>query len=272
MRLRNALAPYIYTEARAFYDTAVAPVHPLYYEAPRDAAVYALPVAEREFMHGDRLLAAPITTMLGGAGGALDWPVYLPAGAWSNWNGTAVYAGGAQAPPLAYGAGDIPLFVRGGILPLKTMASVAADFPDPLVWALFPGAAAGGYLLYEDDGNSEAYSGGEFVTTAANFTRAGGAAPSAVALTIAPAQAGEALPPGFPAARAHVLQLRGAAASGAPAAVAVGGAPLAPKAPGAPGAGWYMATAHSLAEAAGSLVIETGAQSSWAPTTISVSW
>ena len=47
MRLRNALGPYLYTEARRFFDTAVAPVHPLYYEAPQDATVYEQGVVER---------------------------------------------------------------------------------------------------------------------------------------------------------------------------------------------------------------------------------
>ena len=54
----------------------------------------------------------------------------------------------------SYSTADIPLFVRGcGPLPLKTLASVADVFPDPLVWAVWPGAgAAGSFTLYEDDG------------------------------------------------------------------------------------------------------------------------
>jgi alpha-glucosidase (family GH31 glycosyl hydrolase) len=66
--------------------------------------------------------------------------VYLPAGSWTNWNGTKTFAG-PVATSETYGLGDIPLFVRGGgLLALKTMASVAAH-ADPVVWAAWPGAA-----------------------------------------------------------------------------------------------------------------------------------
>ena len=40
MRLRNALKPYLYTSAHSFYETGVAPVHPLYYEFPADEQVH----------------------------------------------------------------------------------------------------------------------------------------------------------------------------------------------------------------------------------------
>jgi hypothetical protein len=44
------------------------------------------------------------------------------------------------------------------------------NFPDPLVWALFPGGGnTSRFTLYEDDGDSDAYQGGEFVTTAATL-------------------------------------------------------------------------------------------------------
>lgn len=70
MRLRNALGPYLYTEARAFYDTGVAAVHPLYYDFPLDAVLYgageaggAATVADSEYAFGSAILAAPITAM-----------------------------------------------------------------------------------------------------------------------------------------------------------------------------------------------------------------
>ena len=268
MRLRNALGPYLYTEARAFFDTAVAPVHPLYYEEPGNAALYAPEVVEREFMHGDRLLAAPITTMTGSPSGVLPWPLFLPSpggppGAlWASWNGTATYAAGAVEGVL-YGPGDIPLFVRGGLLPLKTMASVAGNFPDPLVWALFPGTPAGAYTLYEDDGDSDAYTGGEYVTLAASFV----ANASGVTFTAAPAAAAAALPQGFPNARGLVLQVRGPPR--APRLVTVNGAAL-PAAPEGVAPGWCIATEHSLAQPQGALVVSAGQLSSWAEAVVTV--
>lgn len=261
MRLRNALGPYLYTESRVFYDTGVAPVHPLYYDSPRDAAVYTAPVVEREFMFGDRVLAQPVTTMTGVVNGALTgWDTYLPGGTWSNWNGTRISSGPATISDVIYGLGDIPLFVRGGILPMKSMASVVGNFPDPLVWALFPGAATGVYTLYEDDGDSDAYRGGEFVSTPAAFATSA----SATTLTVSAAVAAGALPAGFPQERAHVVQLRGVAAAGrAVASVTANGVAVPPGA-GVPGWAIVGEADHTLAAPAGSLVVSAGSWSSWA--------
>jgi alpha-glucosidase (family GH31 glycosyl hydrolase) len=55
---RNALGPYLYTQARYAYDHAVATVHPMYYD-------YDLPesysYAHSQYMLGEALMAAPIT-------------------------------------------------------------------------------------------------------------------------------------------------------------------------------------------------------------------
>ena len=279
MRLRNALGPYLYTEARACFDTGVAPVHPLYYESPQDAALYSQGVVETHFMHGDRLLAAPITTITGTAATRPQpWAVYLPAPgpgtAWASWNGTELYSAAGSLPPgLAYGAGDVPLFVRGGVLPLKTMASVASAFPDPLLWAVFPGTPAGAYTLYEDQGDSPAYAGGEYVSTPAALSWLGPALqPTAVTFTVSPAVAGEALPQGFPQSRTHAVQVRGAGRSGAPLAVAVNGVALPPMGPGSGGVGWYVAQNHTLVETLGALVVVAPPTSSWGTTTFTITW
>jgi alpha-glucosidase len=280
MRLRNALGPYIYSEARAFYDTGVAVVHPLYYDFPHDEALYgpgeaggAATVADSEYAFGSAVLAAPITAMANVPNGTLNTPisrsVYLPSGSWSNWNGSAVTAGPATVT-ADYGVGDIPLFARAGaLLPLKTMASVTGNFPDPLVWVAFPGAAAGVYTLYEDDGDSDAYQGGEFVTTAAAVAAAAGS----LTLTVSAASVAGALPDGFPQARGHVLQVRGVAAAGrAVAGVTANGVAVPPGA-GVPGWAVVAEAEHSLAAPAGALVVAAGAGfSSWSDLTVVVTW
>jgi len=264
MRLRNALGPYIYTEARAFYDTGVAPVHPLYYDAPGDEALYAPAVVEAQYAFGSAILAAPITALSGAPNGTLGTPVrasvYLPAGAWCDFNGTVATATGGVTDTRLYGAGDIPLFVRGGaLLPFKTMASVAGNFPDPLVWVAFPGAAAGAYALYEDDGDSDAYAGGEFVTT--NATVAWDAAAS-VTLVVAGAVSNGALPDGFPQARGHIFQVRGARPV---ARVTANGVAVPAAAPGVvPGWSVVAPADHALEAPAGALVVAAGAAfSAW---------
>ena len=210
LRLRNALGPYVYTEARTFYDTGVAPVHPLYYDYP-DVVLYEPPIVQAQYAFGGSIIAAPITRMAAVPNGTLGtpvvWPVYLPdGGTWANWNGTAVHRGPVTVS-VSYGPADIPLFVlAGSVIPLKTMANVAGNFPDPLVWALWPGAPRGAYSLYEDAGDSDAYQGGEFVRT--NTTALGDpAAASTLTFTVAASAVAGALPDGFPAARGHVLQV-----------------------------------------------------------------
>ena len=51
-----ALAPYLYTAARAAHDGGVAAVHSLYIDSPEAPAAYA---SNASFMHGDALLVRP---------------------------------------------------------------------------------------------------------------------------------------------------------------------------------------------------------------------
>jgi alpha-glucosidase (family GH31 glycosyl hydrolase) len=264
MRLRNALGPYLYTEARAFYDSGVAPVHPLYYDTPADDSLYAAAVVEAQYAFGSAILAAPVTSLSGAPNGTLNTPVrvsvYLPAGTWSDFNGTVATTTGGVTDTRLYGVGDIPLFVKGGaLLPFKTMASVAGNFPDPLVWVAFPGGAAGAYALYEDDGDSDAYQGGEFVTTNATVTWD---AEASVTLFVAGAVSNAALPDGFPQSRGHVFQVRGARPV---ASVTANGVAVPAAAPGAV-PGWHVVAQadHSLEAPAGALVVAAGAAfSAW---------
>lgn len=272
MRLRAAFVPYLYTEARAFYDTGIAPIHPIYYDSPHDAAVYKAPVVERQYMFGDRVLSQPVTTMTGIVNGSLvGWDTYLPGGAWSNWDGTHVSTGPATVSGVVYGLGDIPLFVRGGILPLASPPATgdgsSSTFPG-VAWALFPGTASGSYTLYEDDGSSDAYIGGEAVTTVASFE----ASPVAATLTVRAAVAAAALPPGYPATRAVTMQVRGVAASGrAVASVSANGVTVPPGA-GTPGWRVVGAAEHSLVAPAGALVVDAGVFSAWSDVVVEVTF
>ena len=136
--LRHALEPYLYTEAAASQWTAVVPVHPLYYDFPQDPAVYDV---SGQYMFGVAIMAAPITdvSLATGNKSAVTQTVYIPRGVWSNWNGTEVIRGPARYT-TTYGLGDVPLFVRGGLIPLKAFDSGFGAFSDPIVWAVWPGA------------------------------------------------------------------------------------------------------------------------------------
>ena len=281
--MRNALFPYLYSEARAAFDTGIAALHPLYYEWPEVEECYT--VAGQYLLGGSRLLVAPITAAApvgrDGHPGAAIKSVWLPPGSSSNWNGSSVAAGPGWLPPLPYALGDIPFFAAAGaLLPLKTMESVdtGAGPPNPLVWVAFPPRAApftsAPYALYEDDGvslNYAASTGGAAAAAAAvhaTLTTAAWALDGAgrASLKVEP-QAG-----GFSRARSnrtHWLQLRGRSAPPAgqpPTAVTVNGASV-PQCGGGglpphasdPACWWSVFAAnHSLAAPEGSFMVSTG--------------
>ena len=67
-RLRYALIPYIYTEARKAFDTGISICRPMYYEHPGAEEAYA---ATGQYMFGDAMIVAPIATPVDAdAGGA----------------------------------------------------------------------------------------------------------------------------------------------------------------------------------------------------------
>eukprot|EP01079_Euglenida_sp_SAG-EU17-18_P008234 gene8234-1470_t len=266
MRLRNALVPYLYTAARRFYDEGLAPVRPLYHEYPADPKVYSNDVVERQYLFGDRILAHPVTTATAVPNGTVHgWTTYLPAGIWSDWEGTGVTIGPATVAREVL-IGQIPLFINGGgPVPMNTMASVAWDFPDPLVWVAWPGTGNGTFSLYEDAGDSNAYKGGAYVTTTADSSgglvanSSGHITSSNFTLIVSGAVVAGPLPAGFPSSRSHVAQLRGIASGGwAIDSVSCNGNT------GCPG-GWYITGSNnaSLAEPEGSLVVGLGSKSSF---------
>ena len=134
----------------------------------------------------------------------------------------------------------------------------------------------GTYTLYEDDGESDAYVGGESVTLTANFS----ASPTAIAFTLSPAVASAALPSGFPVTRGLILQVRGARVrfSSSPQSVRVNGVAIPSVPSGSEGVcsstpGWYYIgdQEHSLVTPEGTLVVCAGQKlSSWEATQVIV--
>lgn len=250
-------------------------MHPLYYDDPADATLYAPLVVDRQYSFGDAVLASPITTMIGDAapGDTIAWTTFLPSGTWATWNGTATYAGPTNMT-ARYALGDVPLFVRPtAVVPMMTQdgADVAAAFPATLAWVAWPGAPAAAYSLYEDDGASDAYQGGDFVRT--NVSVAGDSAVARVVMvTIGAASASGALPGGFPPRRGHVVQLRGAGGR-AVTTITANGAPV-PRTPCGATPGWCVVAAagHTLAEPEGALVVRAGTFGAFADVVVTVSF
>ncbi|QDE40873.1 DUF5110 domain-containing protein [Luteibacter pinisoli] len=167
IRLRYQLAPYIYGAARDAYDTGMSLVRPMYYHWPEHEEAYTHPA---QYMFGNDVLVAPVTTPVG-ADGTAKFPVWLPPGLWYSRDGAEAYDGGGVLE-RSYTLEEIPIFVRpGSVVPLypEGMRNLST-VPDELILQVFPGDE-GSTSLYDDDGRSQGYQRGEFARTCVRSRR-----------------------------------------------------------------------------------------------------
>ncbi|UQU65823.1 ricin-type beta-trefoil lectin domain protein [Couchioplanes caeruleus] len=208
LRLRESLVPYTYTLARQANQTGVPIVRPLYLNYPTYDQAYT---ATGEYLYGDNLLVAPITSPNDGNGNG-SASVWVPPGTWTDYFTGASYAGPATVTitaPLS----RMPLLVRsGGVVPQRTdyvhaqKDSVASQYTVNVA-----AGADGSFPVYADAGEGTGYKSGQFTTTPLSW--ADGSRTFTVGATSGSF-------PGAPGTRAYTLRVSN---SGAPAAVLVDG-------------------------------------------------
>jgi len=152
--LRSALFPYIYSSAHQSSVESVPLLRGLYIDLPDEDEAYLHP---GEFMLGDGLLAAPVSSPGEGEEFSVRSEVWLPEGEWYGWFDGKCCEGGA-AHTVTDGIDTFPLFVKAGF-PLVTRPvcrSVSAPLTD-IVIKVFSGGKDQDVSteLYEDDGISE---------------------------------------------------------------------------------------------------------------------
>jgi alpha-glucosidase (family GH31 glycosyl hydrolase) len=166
IHLRSALEPYIYTEARRTYDTGVAFLHPLYYDWPEQEDAYT---AKSEYMFGENLLVAPVTRPVASDSQLAFERVWLPPGAWTEWETGKRFTGPAWVD-REFSIDQIPVYVRhGAILPMAQPPDHLGQAPlDPLVLTIFPldDGQSSRYTLYQDAGDTRDYQEGQAAWTA----------------------------------------------------------------------------------------------------------
>jgi alpha-glucosidase len=172
-QLRTALQPYIYTEARRTYDTGVAFFRPLYYDWPEEDAAYT---SKNEYIFGDEMLAAPVTSAADKVSGLASVSVWLPKGDWIEWP-TGKHFTGPVTAERSFSIDQVPVYLRAGaIVPTQPAMLYTGEKPvDPLivnVWPLAPGASSS-YPVYEDSGTSVEYQRGVFARTPINAAQTG---------------------------------------------------------------------------------------------------
>ena len=148
---RYKLLPYIYSLSASASTTGSPIVAPLAYYFPADTSTFG---EDQSFLLGPSLLVAPIIKQ-----GAISRDVYLPQGAsWFDYYSDQLYAGGTTAKATA-ALDTIPVYVRAGsIIPGGPLMQYVTD-PGPapmLTLDVYPGPDSN-FTLYEDDGESMAY-------------------------------------------------------------------------------------------------------------------
>jgi alpha-D-xyloside xylohydrolase len=138
--LRYALMPYIYAQARSSSERGHPMMRTLFFEFPDDPASWLI---EDQYMFGSDLLVAPLFES--GAGRR----VYLPPGAWIDYQGGAKYEGG-RWHTIKTGVLPVVLLVRGGaIVPHAAVAqhTGAIDWKT-IELRVYGGTAAGARGLF----------------------------------------------------------------------------------------------------------------------------
>jgi alpha-glucosidase (family GH31 glycosyl hydrolase) len=235
LRLRESLVPYTYSLARQAYDTGVPIVRPLYLDYPEQDAAYT---NAGEYLYGDDVLVRPVTT----AGTSATSSVWIPPGTWTDYFSHTTYTGPATVQ-VTDDLSTMPVFIRsGGIMATRTdYVDNAGQKPLTQLTLDIGAGANGSFSLYEDAGDTNAFTTGQSARTAVTSDDAGRAVHIAAA-------AGSY--PGLVAGRSYTVNLLDLTAT--PASVTVDGQPL------AAGSGWsYSAATHQLTVHTGELSTST---------------
>ena len=163
--LRAELAPYRYSTAYACYDNQTPFLRPLSWE---DSENKENGQCLDSYYFGDSFFVSPITEAGKDENVTVTKTVRLPEGQWVDWFSGERYQGGGSAE-ICCGRDSFPFFVRVGVpVPMQPYADYAAGEPlKNLMVKIFdcdPGRT-GTFTLYEDDGVSEKYMDGAFLTT-----------------------------------------------------------------------------------------------------------
>ena len=152
LRLRHRLIPYLYTLAYRYHNNGDLVITPLSYLYPW---VYDDSIYSTEYLLGDNILVAPITTKKDSLINRTIHRFYIPDGIWYDFITGKKFPGNKQYISF-YREEDYPVFVRrGGIIPLtkKVNEPNFTGNPESLEIHIFPGES-NTFDLYEDDTNN----------------------------------------------------------------------------------------------------------------------
>ena len=166
LSFRHRLIPYLYAEAYKYYKYGMPIVQPLYYKKPEfyDDTKY-----RDEYFFGTELFVAPIISKNEPLMNRVIHYFYLPDGIWYDIVTGKKFPGGKKYVSF-FRDQDYPVFAKAGsILPLATQKIINdTNPPKDMEIQIFPGKS-NTYKLYEDDGVSDLYRKGFFLTTSIDY-------------------------------------------------------------------------------------------------------
>lgn len=168
LRLRHKLIPYLYT-ANYLTHTQGSPLCvPMYYDYSCEDAYKA----KDQYLFGGQMLVCPVITPLDKRLNLSKTKVWLPEGIWTDYFNGRIYQGG-QWVNMYRDLDSIPVLVRsGGIVPTYAFDRTNdLSLDQPLEIQIWHGN--GSCTLYEDDGLTEEYRQGSFITTAMEVSEEG---------------------------------------------------------------------------------------------------
>ena len=173
--LRSQIMPYVYSSVWECHKDMLPLNRSMYIEYPDADEAYRNP---QQFLFGDLLLGAPITTAGEGDDKVASQQVWLPEGdTWYNLFTGKANEGG-QKITESCDINSFPLYIKGGYpFPMQpyTPRMASAELKE-LIVRCYPGAegATNSYTLYEDDGLTLDYEKGAFATTQLEYKKANG--------------------------------------------------------------------------------------------------
>ena len=161
--LRYALFPYIYTAARQSFDTGICINRPLYYDYPEANNAYRF---EDEYMFGDNILVAPLTTAGEGeyAERISKRTTWLPQGTWFDVAKNQLVKGDVIYTD-SYTLDEIPYYYKAGsVIVNYPYQRTVQTTPETIILKVTPGGDGTG-SFYEDNGDDAQYADHYAMTT-----------------------------------------------------------------------------------------------------------
>jgi alpha-glucosidase (family GH31 glycosyl hydrolase) len=152
-RLRYQLLPYLYSSAAQAYRSGMPVMRAMSMVCPDEPA---WDLVRTQYMLGDFLLVTAYTEEL-----------HLPAGNWFDfWRGNIMTGPLVTKAEYPANRGGCLLVREGAMIPTwEVMSHAQKGYAEKVVFLVYPGATISKFELYEDDGQSLSYRGGDFCLT-----------------------------------------------------------------------------------------------------------